>query len=356
MLSSPARARAFRLPQSFDSLRYGNYRLWFVGQLASLMGTWMQATAQAFLVFQLTRSAAFLGYVGFAAGAPALVLMLFGGVVSDRISQRTVLVVTQSWMMALAFILAGLTFAGTVQPWGILILAFALGIANAFDAPARQALVRKLVPRENLSDAVALNSTMFNLATVVGPALGGITYALLGPAWCFAVNGLSFQPVLAALGLMSLPAGAGRRGQSSPGRDLREGLRYIASRSTLLTLVTVSGAAALAGQACLTLLPAWAVNVLRGGPTTNGWLQSARGVGCVIGALLMASLGRFRFKCQLLTIGTLILPASIVAFSLARHFLLALLAMASFGLGMMILFNSINAILLEARQRACAHG
>src|SRR5437773_6836739 len=190
---------------TFASLKHRNYRLWFTGNLVSLFGTWMQATAQGYLVFQLTNSPAYLGYVGFAAGVPAWMFTLYGGVIADRMSRRTLMLITQTSMMILAFVLAGLVFAGLVRPWQIVTLAFLLGVANAFDGPARLAFVVELVDREDLTNAIALNATMFNLATATGPAMAGLTYALIGPAWCFMLNGLSFTASITALLRMKLP-------------------------------------------------------------------------------------------------------------------------------------------------------
>src|SRR3989304_5482417 len=172
--------------------------------MVSLVGTWMQSTAQGYLVYELTQSPAYLGYVGFAAGVPSWLFMLYGGVIADRMSRRALLVITQTCMMFLAFLLAGLTFTGRVQAWHIVVMAFLLGTANAFDAPARQAFVLEMVDRQHLTNAIALNSTMFNLATAVGPAVAGITYSLFGPAWCFTINAFSFLAVIVALLLMKL--------------------------------------------------------------------------------------------------------------------------------------------------------
>src|SRR5271157_4058592 len=194
----PAQNESARWRRTFMALKYPNYRLWFRGQMVSLFGTWMQTTAQGFLVYELTHSPRYLGYVGFAAGAPTWLLTLYGGVVADRIPRRMLLIITQSCMMVLAFILAALWFLHVVQPWHIMVLAFLLGVANSFDAPARQAFVSELVPREDLTNAIALNATMFNTATAVGPAVAGATYALFGAGWCFTINGLSFIAVLTA--------------------------------------------------------------------------------------------------------------------------------------------------------------
>jgi MFS family permease len=312
--------------------------------LASLVGTWMQTTAQGFLVFQLTRSPAYLGYVGFAAGVPALLLTLYGGVLSDRVSRRTLLVITQTSMMILAFILAALTFARLVQPWHIVLLAFLLGVANAFDAPSRQAFVLEMVEREDLANAIALNSTMFNSATAVGPAVAGITYAALGPAWCFTLNGLSFIAVIAALLAMRLKPLAPRARATSALADLKEGLRYVAGHVVIRTLVLVVAMTAVFGMGFATLLPAWSVNILHGNSATLGFLQSARGVGSLAAALMIASLGRFRFKGRLFTLGSLVFPLFLLLFTAVRWLPLSLLVLAGMGWGLMIVFNMANAL------------
>jgi MFS family permease len=338
------RAPQFSLGQTFASLKYPNYRLWFVGQLASLIGTWMQTTAQGYLVFELTHSPAFLGYVGFASGLPAWLFTLYGGVVSDRISRRTLQVITQTAMMLLAFILAALTCLGLVQPWHIVILAFALGVANAFDVPARQAFVVEMVEREDLSNAIALNSTMFNSATVVGPAVAGLMYALLGPAWCFTINGLSFLAVIAALLLMKLKPLVSQPQRNSLGADLKMGLRYVVSEPIVRTIIGIVAITSLFGLGFITLLPAWSVTVLGGDSATNGFLLSARGAGSLLGALMIASLGRFKFKGRLLSVGTFVFPLFLLIFAWVRWLPLSLLVLMGVGWGVMLLLNLANAM------------
>ncbi len=342
---SPVRPRLrIRVENTFAALKYPNYRLWFMGQLASLVGTWMQSTAQGFLIFQLTNSPAYLGYVGFASGIPTWLLMLYGGVVADRIHRRTLLVITQVSMMLLAFVLAFLTFTGHVQPWHIIVLAFLLGIANAFDAPARQAFVMELVDREDMTNAIALNSTMFQSATVVGPAVAGVTYAALGAAACFTVNGLSFLAVIAALLMMRFEETRVRARATSALHDLREGVRYVLHHSTIRTLISVIGIASLFGMGYVTLFPAWAVVVLHGDATTNGLLQSARGAGALLGALMIASLGRFKFKGKLLTLGTFFFPLMLIVFSFITWLPLSLLSLVAVGWGFMIVANMANTL------------
>ena len=341
---APSARYRFDWRQTFAALKYPNYRLWFFGQLVSLAGTWMQSAAQGYLIYQITRSPVYLGYVSFASGIPTWLFTLYGGVIADRVSRRALMIITQTSMMILAFILAALTFTGVVQPWHILLLAFLLGVAQAFDAPARQAFVLEMVEREDLTNAVALNATMFNLAVAVGPAMGGLTYAAFGPGWCFTLNGLSFIAVIVALALMKLKALApvGRRG--SPMLELREGLRYVVHHQYIGVLIAMIGVSGLFGASLFSLFPAWAVAVLHGNETTNGLLLSARGVGALIGALFIASLGRFRFKGRVLTFGSFAFPILMLVFSALRGLPFSLLTLVAVGFAQILTFNLINAL------------
>jgi len=330
--------------QTFTALKYPNYRKWFIGQTASLMGTWMQSTAQGFLVFQLTQSTAYLGLVGFMGGIPSWLFMLYGGVVSDRMSRRKLMVITQTSMLVLAFILAGLVASRLIQPWHILVLAFLLGVANAFDAPARQAFTLEMVDREDLGNAIALNSAMFNTATAVGPAIAGLSYASLGPAWCFTINGLSFVAVIVALLMMQLKPTIIPPRRGSTLDDLREGLGYAVKHNAIRSLIIIVGLTALLGISFSTLIPEWAVDILHGNATTNGLLQSARGVGSLAGALMIASLGRFKYRGKLIAIGSFILPVMLVAFALTRWTPLALVLLLAVGWSTMIQLNLCNAL------------
>jgi MFS family permease len=335
-----------RLDATFTALKYPNYRLWFTGQIVSLFGTWMQSTAQGFLVYELTQSPAFLGYVGFAAGLPSWLFMLYGGVVADRISRRNLLVITQSSMMILAFILSALTFTGAVRPWYIILLAFLLGVANAFDAPARLALAPELVAKEDLTNAIALNGTMFNTATIVGPTVGSLIYALFGAGWCFFLNGASFLAVIFALLRMKLPdlVNEARR-SSSAISDIMEGFRYVLAQPVILALISLISAVSLFGSSFITLLPAWAVQVLSGDVKTNGLLNSARGVGALIGALSIASLGRFRYRGKLLTIGLFVFPVMLLIFSMISWLPLSLLVLTIVGASLVFVMNLANAMI-----------
>jgi MFS family permease len=330
--------------QAFTALKYPNYRLWFWGQMFSLFGTWMQSTALAFFVFQLTHSTAYLGYVGFATGIPTWMFMLFAGVIADRISKRTLIVITQTSMMLLAFFLATITFLRIVQAWHILIIAALLGVANAFEAPARQAFVLDLVELPDMTNAIALNSAMFNTATAIGPAVAGVVYAVFGPAWCFMINGLSFIAVIIPLVLMKFKAFVPRTTQNSAVADLKEGLRYVARHPLVRTIIGQVAVVSLFGIAYVTLLPAWAVKMLGGDAKTNGFLYSARGLGALTGALLIASLGRFKFRGKLLTAGTIAMPIVLLIFSFVRWTPLSLLLLFCAGLSMILIFNLSNAL------------
>jgi len=330
--------------QTFTALKYPNYRLWFWSQMFSMFGTWMESTALGFLVFDLTKSPAYLGLVGFAAGIPTWLFMLYAGVIADRMPRRNLMIITQTAMMLLAFATAGLTFLHWIRPWHILVMAFCLGTANAFEAPARQSFVLEMVDREDMTNAIALNSAMFNTAMAVGPAAGGLIYGFLGPAWCFAINGATFIAVIVALKRMQLPPFAPPAVRTSALADLKEGLRYVAAHPLIRTIIGLIGVISLFGISFVTLFPAWAVNVLHGDAKTNGFLQSARGLGALVAALLIASLGRFHFRGKLLTFGTFAMPAAIAAFALARWTPLSLLLVFGTGLSLILVFNLANTL------------
>jgi MFS family permease len=329
---------------TFAALGLPNYRLWFFGQMVSLFGTWMQSTAQGYLVFELTRSSAWLGYTGFAAGIASWLFTLYGGVLADRLPRRSILVVTQGLSMLLAFALSALVLTRVVAPWHILVLAFLLGAVNAFDAPTRLSFVLEMVGREHLTNAIALNSSMFNIATVVGPAVGGLAYAAFGPGVCFALNGVSFVAVIAALLAMHLgpvPAPAPRRAVRV---QVLEGLRAIAAERRILAIIVLVALTSLFGFSFVTLLPAWAVEILGGDARTYGLLQSARGAGALLAALGIASLGGFRGRGRLLTAGSLAFPVALAGLSFTRSVPLTLAALFLAGAALISMYNLANVL------------
>lgn len=330
--------------QTFAALKHRNYRLWFTGQIISLVGTWMQATAQGYLVYELTQSPILLGIVGFASGIPVWLFSLYSGVIADQISRRKMIIITQSSMMLLAFILAVLTFTGSVQAWHIVILAFLLGTANAFDGPARQSFVVDMVPKEDLTNAIALNGSVFNLGTIIGPAFAGMVYAWLGPGWCFTINGISFIGIITALFLMRIPP------QTAPGeakgnsKSFMEGVRYAFGDPNVRVLLIVLGTVSIFGFSLMTLMPAWATTVLGGDVKTNGLLLSSRGVGSLAGVLMIASLGSRVTKGKIWAIGGIVMPMAVFALGLFRVLPMSLIMMVILGWSLMAVVNITNAL------------
>jgi MFS family permease len=246
--------------------------------------------------------------------------------------------------MILAFILGILTLLRVVQPWHILALAFCLGVANAFDAPARLAFVLEMVDREDLVNAVVLNSGMFNMATVVGPAAAGLAYARLGPGWCFVLNGVTFIAIIVALSLMQLKPFSPPAHRSSPFADIRDGLHYVVYHPSIRAMVALLGAINLFGNSFGTLLPAWAVHVLGGDATTNGLLQSARGIGALIAALSIASSGRLRGRGRVLMAGVFVFPLALTLFAFMRWLPLSLVTLVLVGGSVMLATNLLNSL------------
>jgi MFS family permease len=342
------------LNSTFAALKYRNYRLWFSGQLVSVIGTWMQSTAQQYLVYDLTNSTRLLGLVTFASGLPAIILTPFTGVIADRIPRRTLLIITQSFMLVLAFILAILNFTNVVQYWHIIILAFLLGVANAFDAPARQSFAIELVDdRKDMTNAIALNAAMFNMATVVGPAASGMIYFLVGPALCFTINGISFIAVIIALLMMKLRPFVPHPSEGNVFKEISTGFKYVLSRNIILWLIISLGVVSLIGFGVSSQSPAWAKGVLFGDERTNGWMMTFRGVGSLVGALLVASVGKRKMRGRLWTIGSFILPASlglmaiIPLLNISKSSMVAgtMVMVAIMGGAMMLIANTSNAMI-----------
>jgi MFS family permease len=341
--------KAFRIKahirKTFKALNHRNYRLWFFGQMFSLFGTWMQSSAQGFFIFELTHSVFYLGLMGFMTGLPSWLFMLYGGVVSDRFPRKKIIFTTQFSMMLLALILAGLYFTGLIKPWHILVLSFLLGTANAFDAPARQSFVVDLVPRDDLNNAIALDATMFNASIVVGPALGGIVYALVGPGWCFMINALSFIAVLGGLLLMRIEYQKISAGKPSAFSDIKEGLLYVSKKPAILGVFSAIACFSVFGLSFINLLPAWAVNVLHGNSETNGLLHAARGFGALLVALSVASIGIIRVKGRILTMGTFLVPFFVLLFSLISYAPLSIAVIIIVGISGMLVSNMCMTLL-----------
>ena len=329
---------------TFTALKHPNFRLWFIGQLVSLVGTWMQITAQGYLVFDLTHSPAYLGYVGFANGIPIFILTLYGGVVADRVPRRILLIITQAYMMLLAAILATLVFTNLIQPWHIILLAFMSGIGNSFDAPARQAFVVELVGHDDLTNAIALNASMFTTANAVGPAVAGITYAAFGPAWCFTLNGISFLAVILALALMHIKPIVYDTVRKSAVHAMSEALHFVSKKRTIILLLATVLVVGMFGMSLASLMPVWAVDVLNGDVKTNGWLLSARGLGSLMGALTVAAFSARAVRGKLWTAGSFMLPGLMLLFSFMHIVPISLAVMVMVGWAFMTILNTSNAL------------
>ena len=331
--------------RTFSALRHSNYRLFFAGQLVSLIGTWMQQMALAWLVYQLTNSALLLGIIGGIGSLPMALFSLLGGVVADRVNKRRILLVTQSTMMLLAFVLAGLTGAGWVSTWQVAVLAALSGTTMAFDMPARQAFLVEMVGPEDLMNAIALNSSIFNSARIIGPAVAGILVARLGPAWCFFVNGLSFLAVIVGLLLMRFQPRPARTRVRGIVEDSLEGLRYVRTNRTVLGLLALLAVFSVFGWSYNVLMPVFARDILHAGAQGLGLLMTSSGVGALVGALLVASLGEYPRRERFLFGGGFLLSAAAAGFAFSRMLHLSMAILAIGGLGGVAMMSVANTLI-----------
>lgn len=358
------------LPPTFRALRHRNYRLWFMGQGLSLVGTWMQTMAQQVLVYRLTGSAAALGIISSIGLIPLVPLALWGGSIADRAPKRLIILIAQIIMMVQAFILAALTWSGKVQVWHVYVLALLLAAAQAVDLPARQALTVELVEgKEDLVNAIGLNSAMFNGARALGPALAGTLVAALGEGPAFLLNGLSFVAVIISLLMMrNLPAPAGMRRHASLAGHMAEGMRFILGQRAIMVLISMVAVSAFLSMPYSTLMPVFATKVLGGSaqPVVHflcdgadplmrcrtpealplGLLLTTVGIGALVGSLAVASLPERVRHGRWLTAGNLAFPALLIGFAVSRSFLASLLLL--FGVGVsFVMQNSLANTLLQ---------
>jgi MFS family permease len=319
------------LPRTFRSIGNRNYRLYFFGQTVSMLGSWLQSVAQAWLVYRLTGSSFQLGLVAFIGQAPLLFLSPIGGVVADRYPRRWVVAGTQTVSMLLAFILAALTLRGNVQLWQILALAGVQGIVNAVDVPARQALVSAMVEPDDLLNAVALNSSAFSNASSVAPVIAGLLVAAIGEGWCFALNGVTYLAVIGGLLLMRIEELRGSRGGQSAASRIREGFRFVHDTTPIRRILVVSAGVSLLGAPFTVLMPVFADKVLHAGPRGLGLLMSAIGVGSLIGSLWLASRRGLSGLGRWIAFSSAGFGAALMLFSLSRSFAASLLILAPAG-------------------------
>ena len=342
------------LPTSYNPFRVfvdqPNFRLFWVGQTVSLIGTWMQSMAQGWLALELSDSAAFVGLVACAGSLPILLLSLHAGVLVDRVDKLRLVRVAQAALLVEAAVLAGFVWAGYITPGWLLALASLNGLATAFEIAARQSLVVDLVGRDNLHEAIALNSSGFNLARIVGPALGGIVIRYAGLAGCFAINAASYLAVLAGLALIRLPAaarGGAARSQGPAAEGVREGVRYVVRVPVVRALMLTVAVSSVLGTPYLTLMPVFARDVLGAGAGGYGSLLACVGMGGLAGALALAVLSRRMARGRLLAAASLTFAALLIVFSLTRALPVAQAVLLATGFSMIVSGALANSLLQE---------
>jgi MFS family permease len=328
--------------KTFSAFQYRNYRLYFLGQLVSLIGSWMTSTAQGWLVYQLTGSKALLGIVAAAGTAPMLFFSTWGGWAADRFSKRSVLVWTQVAMMVLSFAMAALVWASVIQPWQIIVLGLFGGVVMAFDMPARQSFVVEIASREDLMNAISLNSAMFNGARIIGPAIAGFLMAKVGIALCFFIDGVSFFAVIAGLLMMRLPPHSPNNAAGGAVAQSIEGFRYVWNHVRVRTIFILLAIVGIFGWSYTVLMPAFAQDVLHLGSQGYGLLLGASGVGALIGALTTAAFGTSFTPRTFAFSGVWIFSVALLIFSMNRNLAMAVVCLAASGFGMMLFFSTSN--------------
>lgn len=339
------RVGPLQLPAALQSLRHRNYRLLWIGTVISSSGDWMDQVALNWLVYQLSGSAVQLALLNFCRLAPIFVFTLVGGVVADRAERRSLLFTTQFVAMVLAFILATLTITGIVQIWMVFLIAVGRGVVLSFNQPARQSLISELVPREDLKNAVALNSATLNLTRVLGPTIGGLLIATIGVAGAFYLNALSFVAVLYGLALMRFPPRIARKASKSMVSDLAGGLAYLGRRPTLRTLVILALLPMVLGMPYQTMLTVFASDVLQVGGGGLGLLTACTGIGAVMGALWVAGNAHRVRLGRLMLYGLMAFGATLVIFSLSPWFWISVVALIGVGIGQQVYMASNNALI-----------
>jgi MFS family permease len=343
--AAPDAARHGRAGRTFRALKHRNFQLFFGGQIISLVGTWMQTVAQAWLIYRLTDSGALLGVLGFVGQIPIFLLSPLAGLAADRWPRQRVVIATQSASMVLAFILAALTMTGHIRVWEIIVLATLLGIVNAFDVPARQSFMIEMVGREDLINAIALNSSMFNLARVAGPAIAAGLVAVVGEGWCFLLNGLSYLAVIAGLFLMRIEKRIAAHDGAAPLEKLREGLRFARHTKPIRALLVLVAIVSFMALPYTVLMPIFAVQILHGGVNAYGWLMGAVGFGAMFGALALAMRHELRGLGKVVAYAATGLGASLVFFSASHWFWVSFMILIVSGFTMMMQFTATNTLI-----------
>ena len=342
-VAAPATERS-RFHDTIRSLRHRNFQLFFSGQLISLVGTWMQTVAQSWLVYRMTNSPLLLGAVSFAGQIPVFPMAPLAGMVADRWNRRTIVIITQTASMILAFILAVSTLLNRVTVWEVIVLAALLGVVNAFDIPARQSFLVEMVGREDLMNAIALNSSIFNSARIIGPAIAGILVAGIGEGWCFFANGVSYIAVIAGLFMMRIPARQAERAIKSAYDHIAEGFRFVRQTAPIRALLTMLGLVSLVGMPYSVLMPVFAKQILHGDATTLGVLGSAAGIGALTGALALASRTRVNGLGRVVWMACASFGTFLILFSFSHHYALSVLLLVPVGFSLMTQMGATNTL------------
>ncbi len=329
------------------ALRSRNYRLFVVGQGVSLVGTWMQQVAMSWLVYRLTGSAMLLGVVGFTSLIPTILISPVAGVLADRWDRRRLLIATQSLAMLQAAFLALVVLTGIVQVWQIILLSLILGIVHAFDIPIRQSFVVEMVEhREDLGNAIALNSSMVNAARLIGPAIAGLLVASVGEGVCFILNAISYLAVIMALAAMRIaPAAHRQRSRQHILHELHEGFLYAYEFGPIKSILLLLALISLMGMPYSVLMPVFAKEILHGGAHTFGFLMAAAGSGALVGTLYLASRRSVLGLDRVIVMATIFFAVGIIIFALSSNFILSLAALVGAGFGAMTLVASCNTVL-----------
>jgi MFS family permease len=328
------------------AFQYRNYRLFFTGQGISLIGTWMQRIAMSWLVFRLTDSTFLLGLVGFTSQFPTLILSPFAGVIADRVNRLRIMIVTQSLSMIQATILAILVISNRVEVWHIILLSIFLGMITAFDIPSRQSFIVEMVEKkEDLGNAIAMNSFMFNSARLIGPSVAGIIIAAVGDGICFLLNAVSYIAILAALFAMKVKPKEKVKSNKRIWQELKEGFTYTFGLPPIRNILILLGLVNFVGMPYTVLMPVFARDILGGGPHTLGFLMAGVGCGALFGALFLASRKDSRGLHKIIPIATTIFGVGLISFSISNIFVTSLMLISLCGFGMMVQMASSNTVL-----------
>ncbi|MBU0604784.1 MAG: MFS transporter [Candidatus Omnitrophica bacterium] len=334
------------LKNIFRTLRYRNFRIFFMGQNVSLVGTWMQQVAMGWLVYRLTGSALLLGVVAFSNQIPIFILSPLGGVVADRFNRRKLLIITQALSAAQAIILGALTLTGHIQIWHIIALGIVLGCINSFDIPARQSfLVEMVEKKENFGNAIALNSLMFNAARLIGPSIAGLVIALFGEGVCFLVNGISYLAVLWSLFMMRIVPKNPKPRRIAVLEELKEGFKYTFGFAPIRLILLLLSVISAMGMAFVVLMPVFARDILKGGPETLGFLMSSVGIGAAAATIYLASRKSIVGLGRLIPVSASVFAVGIILFSLSRTLWISMAVLSVSGFGMMVSMAACNTIL-----------